>query len=350
VGDVTQNHRQPLRREVALFDDEGLELGDIVLERGTGSAGKFVAGVTGGRFNHALIWVGGDFIEAMPGGVRCLSNRRVPIFDPGNWLLLRPLPELAGLGESAAFHAREMTFKEYDTAGAVRTVLSPRTAPAPTKNFCSQLVAESYRRAGVDLLPGKRPESITPNMLPKSFLLQRVSIRLMATLNYPAEHYDRSASYRASGMHREGEANRTIYGAGVALLNGVALPPMQPMPGNLSELLALLPHLQPRIAAPVANAILKEMETTGYFDLLTPQLDEMWPRVKASPYWQEQVPGWRQTLRRHEGNAEAIKEILAAQSLPMWQALRNMHLNYATRFEAMIARAIVSRPKVGDRM
>lgn len=336
---MTQNDRQPLPPEIALFDDEGLELGDVVLERGTGSAGKFIAGVTGGRFNHALIWVGGDFIEAMPGGVRSLSNRRVPIFDPRNWLLLRPLPELAGLGENAAFHARHMAFKEYDTAGAVRTVLSPRAAPAPTKNFCSQLVAEAYRRAGVDLLPGRRPESITPNMLAKSVFLRRVSIRLMATANYPAEHYDRSASYRASGMHREGEANRTIYGAGVALLNGGALPSMQPMPGNLSELLALLPHLRPAIAAPVASAVLKEMEATGYFDLLTLQLDEMWPRVKADLYWQEQVPAWRQTLRRHEGNAEAIKEILAAQPLPMWEALRNMHLNYAARFGSMIARA-----------
>lgn len=333
--------RQQHPPEIALFDDEGLELGDIVLERGTGSAGKLIAGVTGGRFNHALIWVGGDFIEAMPGGVRCLSNRRVPIFDPRNWMLLRPHPELVGLGETAAFHARHMTFKEYDTAGAVRTVLGPRAAPVPTKNFCSQLVAEAYRRAGVELLPGKQPEGITPNMLAKSVLLRREPIRLMATVDYPIEHYDRSASYRTSDMQREGEANRAIYAAGVTCLKGLPILLTRPMPGNLAEMLDLLPHLAPSIAAPVANAMLKEMHSTGYFDLLTPHLDEMWSRIRDDPYWLEQVPAWRQTERRHAGNAEAIGDILKVQPLPMWEALRTMHLNYAARLEAMIVRATI---------
>jgi uncharacterized protein YycO len=153
---------------ISLFDPDALRLGDIVLERGPGMSSAIVAAVTGGHYSHALIWVGGDFVEAMPGGVRSLSFARVPILNPTMWLLLRPTAAYQKLAERAAVEARGMAFKQYDTEGALRTVVGRRRDPVPTKLFCSQLIAEAYRRAGLELIPERRAGAITPNLLKRS--------------------------------------------------------------------------------------------------------------------------------------------------------------------------------------
>ena len=45
-----------------MFDPQGLRPGDVVLERGNTWRSTAIAIATGGRFSHALIWVGGtDF-------------------------------------------------------------------------------------------------------------------------------------------------------------------------------------------------------------------------------------------------------------------------------------------------
>jgi len=89
-----------------------MQEGDIALERGSGLGAAVTAGLTGGRYSHALIWIGGgDFIEALPTGIRVLQAMRVPISSIDNWKLLRLRDDRQNEAAQAALHARKMSFK-----------------------------------------------------------------------------------------------------------------------------------------------------------------------------------------------------------------------------------------------
>lgn len=331
--------------EVWLFDPDALALGDIVLERGSDKSGALIAKVTRGRYSHALIWVGGDFIEAMPEGVRSLSFARVPVCEPDNWLLLRPLPEHASVAAEAAMAARGMAHKEYDTRGAIRTVIGPRKTPVPTARFCSQLVAEAYLRSGLDLLPGVTPEAVTPNMLLRSERLALVPLPLRRSDEimdepYPYDMLDRSASYLASPMYREALISRRLFRFVEAAVNSVLTPELQPyQPGNLGEVLRLLPHLEPTAASIIADQLLQGMHQEGYFHLLLPQFASMWSDVDADPHWRRQIPGWEETRQRHLGNARFYQEQDEVMPHQLWRRLHTMHLLIANTFRELIEKA-----------
>lgn len=330
---------------VWLFDSEALSLGDVVLERGPGKGGALIAKVTKGPYNHALIWVGGDFVEAMPEGVRVLSFARVPIRNPGNWLLLRPPPQYAGIARDAALEARSMTYKEYDTPGALRTVLGPRRAPIPTKRFCSQLVAEAYLRSGLDLLPGVRPEAVTPNKLLESPSLTSVPLPLRTSDvfqhgPYPAELLDRSAAYLSSPMYQEARIGRVLFRSVEAMTNAALTPALRKyQPGNLGEVLKLLVHLDRGAANAIADALLIGMLQTGYLQLLVPQMASIWSRVDDDQRWKKQISGWEETRQRHLGNARFYQEQDEIMQHQLWRKLHVMHLMNAEAFAGLIEKA-----------
>lgn len=331
---------------VFLFDPDRMVLGDIVLERGTNAGSALIAAVTGGAFSHALIWVGGDFIEAMPDGVRSLSFARVPVIEPSNWRLLRAKPENLEIAKNAADQARSMVFRGYDTEGAIRTVFGPRKEPVPTARFCSQLVAEAYLRAGLELLPGSRPEMIHPNMLAQTIThvqtdLPLVDSRKIVDSEYPAELLDRSVGYLQSGMRREFEVEQALFGSVQSLLVGLQLPAGydRPPPGGVSDVLDLLPHLLPEQARAIADALLQSMIREGYLFLLVEPMADIWRRVKPETYWQSQIPAWRQTQSRHLQNAEACAFRNATMDHPLWQHLQAMYLRNANAFEGLISKA-----------
>jgi hypothetical protein len=321
-----------------------MALGDIVLERGTGTVSAIVAGVTGGRFSHALIWVGTGFIEAVPDGVRALSFARVPIVDRDRWLLLRPLQDHFGIGERAAEETSRMVYKGYDAEGALRTVLGSRPAAAPTRLFCSQLVAEAYHRAGLDLLPSKRPEEVTPNMLAQSECLRRVELPLRRSDEvisgpYPLEFLDRSVAFKASPMFREAEVTRELYRSVEARLKAAPLPHGLALPGNLGEVLDILPSLDHLAREEIADVLLTGMEALGYFNFLKPELQETWPQIRNEAAWHALVPGWRKTVDRFRNNAAAVDAIYQVWPHHLWRTLRTMHRHHVYVLEAFIAKA-----------
>jgi hypothetical protein len=327
---------------VALFDPDRLVPGDIVLERGGGVGSTVVAAATGGPFSHALIWVGSDFVEAMPGGVRNLSFARVPVVVAANWALLRAKPEHRSTSAAAANAARNMIFESYDSAGAVMTQIGGRQDARPGARFCSQLIAEAYRRAGLDLVPDRRPEQITPNMLLRATTHDRVPLPLIdaTAINggkpYPSDFLDRSKAFRNAPMRREGEINRELFKSVEDLVALVPLPTRwrSARPASFSETLDLLPLLPVEHSIPIADRLLEAMEHTGYFHLLVPALADLWPRVGTGH--RDHIPGWVETRDRYLQNYGACSERFLAMPHQIWDRLRRMYLMNANAFDGLI--------------
>lgn len=330
---------------IYLFDPVHLVPGDIVLERGRGVSSTIIAAATGGSFSHALIWVGSDFVEAMPGGVRNLSFARVPVTVPANWALLRAKPEHQSISAAAANAARGMVFESYDSAGAVMTQIGGRQGARPGTRFCSQLIAEAYRRAGMDLVPGRRPEQITPNMLLRATTHSRVPLKLIDAAEknggkpYPEYFLDRSVAFQKAPMQREGEINRELFKSVEDLVRIAPLPIgwRAARPGSFGEVLDLLPLLPPEHGIPIADRLLEVMERTGYFHLLVPALADLWPRVGASH--RDHIPGWTETRERYLQNYGACSERFQVMPHRIWDQLRTMYWVNANAFDGLIEKA-----------
>lgn len=328
--------------DVQLFDPDRLQLGDVVLERGGGLSSALVAAVTGGRFSHAMIWVGGDFIEAMPDGVRSLSFARVPVVQPKRWALLRVAPENTGHAARAAVEARNLAFNTYDAWGAVLTTMKPRRAAKVSSRFCSQLVAEAYMNVGLPLFSDRRPPAVTPNMLHRSPRLLPVDMPLVpasvfSAAPYPAEFLDRNAAFRRSPMAVEGALARSLFATVREDVRRFVLPKARPTPpGNLNDLLSLLPLINPLHAAPVADRLLAEMILSDYFHLLTADLAALLQRAEPTGEWPQQAAAWRTSRDRHRLNAQAYLGHQRLMPHLLWQRLHAMHTDYDQAFEALI--------------
>jgi hypothetical protein len=165
------------------LDAQKLKPGDVVLECGDGKLSaliKFVDKVasederTRARFSHAFIYVGAGMIMEADEGVRMLIAARVVTDAPDTFLILRHPDQPDGIGVSWLKEMGDLSLfaalqpeanKPYAWWGAVRSVL--RIGPKQQNAFfCSEVVGEAYRRAGVTLFDDDRaPEDITPNAL-----------------------------------------------------------------------------------------------------------------------------------------------------------------------------------------
>ena len=130
------------------FDPSQLLPGDVLLERGDSWKSAAVVAIDGGRYSHALLCLGGsDFLEAVAVGARIISFARAIIREPDNWALLRLVndPEAAA---RAASHARNLAHKPYNLSGVISTKLPLSPSGQRARLFCSQLVAEQYKKNG----------------------------------------------------------------------------------------------------------------------------------------------------------------------------------------------------------
>lgn len=323
-----------------LFDVRHLEAGDIVLERGRDVGSSVVAAITRGHFSHALMWVGGgDFIEAMPAGVRTLQSVRVPIANQEYWALYRLRSGNLETALSAALHARRHCFKYYDLDGALRSAWLPKKRLDERAMFCSQLIAHAYHSVGVSLVPSKATSAITPNDLSRSNALKQVALPLVRTPKHFEEYFqiygfDRSDLYEASPMAKERDISRALFALVEELVSSIEWAETS-TPGNLAELLDRLSWLDPQHAQAIADRLLFGMKVRGYFTLITPAIEEL-IATRAIIGQVEQIPEWTTSKKRHEENAVACQKAFNRHPHELWLELRNMyHLN-ATGFSALI--------------
>jgi hypothetical protein len=129
-----------------------IQPGDIVLTTTPEPVSQAIRKVTGADISHAMICVGtSSVIDSTGDGVHARNLERI-ILEPGcAGHVLRPAKPLsADQLRSVISFARAAVGTRYTRAGAAKSVLAGFVAGR--RQFCSRLVAQAYRDAGVNLV------------------------------------------------------------------------------------------------------------------------------------------------------------------------------------------------------
>lgn len=137
------------------------------------SAGQRAIG-SGSYFTHAFIYVGnGEVIQAQPGGAKrvllaeALDGRKRVAFSD---FPLNGSQRSNILRAAVSFLGTPYSFLDYLAIAEARMLRSDRLERYVGDTghmICSQLVDECYRRAGIELFPGRIPGDVAPGDLAK---------------------------------------------------------------------------------------------------------------------------------------------------------------------------------------
>jgi hypothetical protein len=168
------------------LNSEKLCPGDVILEAGSGAISAAIKFFDNrGTYSHVFLYVGVNMIMEADEGVRMILASRIITPDPEVFLILRHPDHPCGIessqwkefGKNLMLVALQPeTNKPYNWPGVFATKL-PFLTGRKDSFFCSQLVAEGYRRIGVRLFrEDLAPDGVTPNMFSSaSCLLKPVS-------------------------------------------------------------------------------------------------------------------------------------------------------------------------------
>lgn len=135
-----------------VFVTDLIQPGDIVLTTTPEPVSQVIRKVTGADISHAMICVGkSSVIDSTGDGVHARNLRRL-ILEPGcAGHVLRPVESLTtDQLHSIISFARAAVGTRYSITNAAKSVLAGLVAGR--RQFCSRLVAQAYRNAGVDLV------------------------------------------------------------------------------------------------------------------------------------------------------------------------------------------------------
>lgn len=135
-----------------VFVTDLVQLGDVVLTTTPEWVSQKIRKVTGADISHAMICVGkSSVIDSTGDGVHARNLERI-ILEPGcAGHVLRPAQSLTtDQLRSVISFARAAVGTRYSKVGAAKSVLAGFVAGR--RQFCSRLVAQAYRDAGIDLV------------------------------------------------------------------------------------------------------------------------------------------------------------------------------------------------------
>lgn len=136
---------------------DSLRRGDIILERGYEMHSDIICQQTGSYYSHAMIYVGGTVIEATrDGGVFSRITNRSAVRAISDFKVLRlakdPGQEITTI---VCNQARYLVGSQYSVAEAI-LVKGPEFTRQfrenSRKQFCSRLVAQCFKKAGINLV------------------------------------------------------------------------------------------------------------------------------------------------------------------------------------------------------
>lgn len=145
-----------------ILDMDKLEVGDIILTREKAVLSKGVRFFSQGEYSHAMLYVSrGSYIHSDNNGVHS-GNIQRKLFEEADDVKVVRITESSYV-KKACDYARNRIGAEYSVKDAIKSVL-PKINKVPNdKQFCSRLVAESYKYAGLNLV--KDPHFCTPSEL-----------------------------------------------------------------------------------------------------------------------------------------------------------------------------------------
>lgn len=155
------------------IDEQTLDIGDIVVSTTPAMISRVIRGATGSVVSHAMLYIGGgQVVEAIQPGVTLRSLRaavadaslaaayRHPRLTEGQALRVRDFAghqlgkgyDIAGLAGQAGFQLDRKVFcAEADIECVRRVGNNNMRLQRPDRFFCSELVADAFRQAGVPL-------------------------------------------------------------------------------------------------------------------------------------------------------------------------------------------------------
>lgn len=135
-----------------VFVSSLIQLGDIVLTTTPDPMSQTIRKVTGADISHAMIYVGkSSVIDSTGDGVHARNLERLILEPSCAGHVLRPVQPLTNDQlRSVISFARAAVGTRYSAVGAAKSVLAGFVAGR--RQFCSRLVAQAYRNAGVDLV------------------------------------------------------------------------------------------------------------------------------------------------------------------------------------------------------
>lgn len=345
------------------FDHNGLQDGDVILERGHRTSSKGIMAVDRGPYSHALLWLGGtDFLEAVDMGVRLISYARFFLRDPADWMVLRhPDPEA---GRLAAREARSFAHMKYSLGGAIATKIPGTWKTDPAAMFCSQVVAAAYENIGSPLV-SKASAKVSPNDLTRQSVLAPMNpIPLLEHVLSEEEEadidrwFDRDLAYADTAMAREVAASQEVFELVRRLYPKLAIPPefrLACPPRNLGEAFNVLQFLDWATASRISDVMMPALGKCGYFDFLFPGLAELSERLdgeasalaagrfepaelaRLARHYRDVLPSHRKTMGHHSDNADAYDGLYMQRfPLPIFARMARMHRRIETTLLSII--------------
>ncbi|MCU8086859.1 YiiX/YebB-like N1pC/P60 family cysteine hydrolase [Shewanella sp. SM21] len=154
-----------------ILDMDKLEVGDIILTREKAVLSKGVRFFSQGEYSHAMLYVSrGSYIHSDNNGVHS-GNIQRKLFEKSDDVKVVRITESSYV-KNACDYARNRIGTEYSVKDAIKSVLPKRNKVPSNKQFCSRLVAESYKYAGLNLV--NDPHFCIPSELDRSPYVKEV--------------------------------------------------------------------------------------------------------------------------------------------------------------------------------
>lgn len=136
-----------------VFVSDLIQVGDVLLTTTPDAMSRTIRNVIGADISHAMICVGASsVIDSTGDGVHARNLKRIVLEAGCAGYVLRPVKPLTiSQLQSVISFARAAIGTRYSKAGAAKSVLAGFVPGR--RQFCSRLVAQAYRHAGVKLVP-----------------------------------------------------------------------------------------------------------------------------------------------------------------------------------------------------
>ena len=301
-----------------VFDTTKLVAGDIMLSTVPTSALSWaIRKITKSGFSHAAICTehGGLFIEAVGLGVARFSIARIAMRDLANVRLLRlckdKFPDVEERRLKAAQVAESYLLNGYFLKGALLAPFRKMSVEDRSQVFCSHLVSQAYREAGVELLPGIEPTKTTPGTIAESKLLRDITdeVTLLEHQNWYLQRDFVEEGDTETWHHREVKTtNRVTRRIGNAFEQiGVTTPK------TFNEALLILVKLPVDKRNFIDDAFLTILSEEGYLDLI----DDFLGHYESSFYVDELVKAQLQLGQLSENDIKALSQFYAERALSL---------------------------------
>jgi hypothetical protein len=309
--------------------------GDVVLESGGGPFSRAIQHWTKSRFTHALIWIGNSqFVEAVPMGAISISFNLVTFPHPDAVVVLRhPGP---AVGSLAAEQARNLAHKPYNRGDVARFPIAKHfTSPArSTELFCSQLVVEAYRRAGVTLVQGLAPWRVDPGKLISDSTL--VQVRPTPVMELAKEEisrlgicYDRHRYYKRTVPYKSLRLTAKVVSRLRPRFKSLADPP-----NNIFEMLVALGAYPSQLDDKLSSDLRSLLEAEGFFALFDEAAANA---LRLQSATNDEVNAWIAEAGRLRGISGEYRSLAAPLVDPLWDWMADGYEYAASLLDKVVA-------------